>query len=242
MAFLPVASTNINTVKRPEGGLVTGKSWRLHHSRIKKIPFYSGLANLDFLGEPLQKSLTQSSGNMFRNMLLVVRRDHFRVGVKFNILPHRNSPTVLTTFTLSATQLACNVCWTIRRLFFFEDTTIFGHRRASRVWGFMSKFVMLDRFATAFGTAEIFPGLHCARIESSLTHIGGAAKVNTFPLDSAILLIGLSDPRRAIPILETCGQIYQDLARIQEHHESISSIGPVPCQETRFCRRRIVCV
>ena len=103
---------------------------------------------------------------------------------------------------------------------------------------------MLDRFATAFGAAKIFTGSHHPRIDSSLEHIGSAAKVNIFLLDSAILLIGpLSDPRRPMPTLETCAKIYQDLARIQGEEESISiGSNPMLCRETRFCRRRVVCV
>lgn len=72
MAFL--ASTNINTVKRPDGGLVTGQSWRLSHPFIMMLPFYSGLASCNVIGKPLEKALTDCSGSLLGNMLLVVRK------------------------------------------------------------------------------------------------------------------------------------------------------------------------
>lgn len=69
----------LNTVKRPDGSLVTGQSWRIHHPFFKQLPFYSGLANLnlDFIGEPLQQALAlESPGNTYGNRLLVVCSDH----------------------------------------------------------------------------------------------------------------------------------------------------------------------
>lgn len=95
---------------------------------------------------------------------------------------------------------------------FREDVSTLGRNRASRVWGFISKFVMLDRFAKALGAAEIFTGSHCPRTESPLKDIGRAADVNTLLPNTLILLIQLSDPRRTTPTLETCWKVSEDLA------------------------------
>ncbi len=74
---------------------------------------------------------------------------------------------------------------------FREDTSTFGRNRASRVWGFISKFVMLDRFAQAFGAAEILPGSHRPRSGFPLQDIGGTANVSALLSNSDILLKGL---------------------------------------------------
>ena len=72
-----------------------------------------------------------------------------------------------------------------------------GPRNAGRIWGFISKFVMLDRFGKALGAAEVFQGLSVPRNTCSLDYLGTGVKVSiSFP-NYMTLLITLSDPRRA---------------------------------------------
>jgi len=55
-----------------------------------------------------------------------------------------------------------------------------GPKNASRIWGFMSKFVMLDRFAKTLGGAEAHPGISVPKTKMQKDQLGSAAKVSTF--------------------------------------------------------------
>jgi hypothetical protein len=52
-----------------------------------------------------------------------------------------------------------------------------GPKNAARIWGFMSKFVMLDRFSATLGAAKIYPGLPVPKQMCSNDYLGSAAKV-----------------------------------------------------------------
>jgi hypothetical protein len=58
-----------------------------------------------------------------------------------------------------------------------QDLEAVGPKSASRIWGFMSKFVMLDRFSKAFGAAAVHPGLSVPRKMCSADFLGTGAKV-----------------------------------------------------------------
>jgi hypothetical protein len=55
-----------------------------------------------------------------------------------------------------------------------------GSRHAGRIWGFVSKFVMLDRFGAALGSAKVNPGLPVPRMKCSPDYFGTASKVIKF--------------------------------------------------------------
>lgn len=52
-----------------------------------------------------------------------------------------------------------------------------GPKNAARIWGLMSKFVMLDRFSAALGVSKVHPGLPVAKKMCSNDDLGSAAKV-----------------------------------------------------------------
>jgi hypothetical protein len=54
-----------------------------------------------------------------------------------------------------------------------------GKKHAARIWGYMSKFVMLDRFSQTLGAAGIHPGPPVPRKMCSLAYLGTASKVST---------------------------------------------------------------
>ena len=45
------------------------------------------------------------------------------------------------------------------------DLNFIGQKHASQIWGFISKFVMLDRFIKTLGEADGYPGLLVQCIE-----------------------------------------------------------------------------
>lgn len=53
---------------------------------------------------------------------------------------------------------------------------------ASRIWGFISKFVMLDRFIKALGIAEDNPGVLVPRTLCEVDYLGSGLKVSIFLL------------------------------------------------------------
>lgn len=53
-----------------------------------------------------------------------------------------------------------------------------GRRDASRIWGFMSKFAMLDRFSKSLGVLEGYQGISRPRQLCSSEYLGTGYKVN----------------------------------------------------------------
>lgn len=61
---------------------------------------------------------------------------------------------------------------------FSPDCNTIGPKNASRIWGFISKFVMLDRFAKTLGAAEVHPGISVPKKKMSLDYFGTASKAS----------------------------------------------------------------
>lgn len=57
-----------------------------------------------------------------------------------------------------------------------------GRRNAGRIWGFISKFVMLDRFTKTLGAAVVYPGIPMARKMCPQDYFGTGTKVSIFLL------------------------------------------------------------
>jgi hypothetical protein len=55
-----------------------------------------------------------------------------------------------------------------------------GAKNAGRIWGFISKFVMLDRFSEVLGAAEVYPGSPVPRKTCSPEYLGTGVKVKYF--------------------------------------------------------------
>ena len=77
------------------------------------------------------------------------------------------------------------------------NMNIVGPKNASRIWGFLSKFVMLDRFCKTLGAAEVYPGISVPKKMCSLDYLGTGFKVGTFFLYSLTLLTRILGSRRA---------------------------------------------
>ena len=56
-----------------------------------------------------------------------------------------------------------------------------GRKHASRIWGFISKFVMMDQFFKTLGVAQVYPGTPFVR-QTSPQDFGPAAKVSNLKL------------------------------------------------------------
>ena len=62
-----------------------------------------------------------------------------------------------------------------------------GMKNAGQIWGFISKFVMLDRFSKVLGAAEVYPGLPVPRKMCSPDYLGTGAKVTYFSQSPQLL-------------------------------------------------------
>jgi hypothetical protein len=89
-----------------------------------------------------------------------------------------------------------------------------GPKNAARIWGFVSKFVMLDRLARTLFGADFHPGLPMPRRRCEERHLGTAAKVVAcFCLFCWMFLKRHSVARGANSTQQTFGKILEDLER-----------------------------
>ena len=61
-----------------------------------------------------------------------------------------------------------------------RDMDAVGPKNASRIWGFISKFVMLDRFIKTLGLADLYPGIPIHRYHCDTEYLGTASRVMIF--------------------------------------------------------------
>jgi hypothetical protein len=59
-----------------------------------------------------------------------------------------------------------------------SDLDAVRSRNAARIWGFISKFVMLDRFCKTLGAGEVYPGIPVPKKMCSPDYLGTASKVS----------------------------------------------------------------
>ena len=68
------------------------------------------------------------------------------------------------------------------------DLDAVGPKNAARIWGFISKFAILDRFSKTLGVEKVYPALPVPKTHCGLDYIGTASKVNNFLLTLPFLL------------------------------------------------------
>jgi len=61
-----------------------------------------------------------------------------------------------------------------------ENLEDVGKKHASRIWGYMSKFVMLDRFSKTLGAMDAYAGPLVPKKLRSKNYFGTAAKVRIY--------------------------------------------------------------
>jgi hypothetical protein len=71
---------------------------------------------------------------------------------------------------------------------FSENSDRVGPKNAARIWGFISKFVMVDRFIKALGVADTYPGLPMPRKLCTGDYLGNGSKARFFLLNYLTLL------------------------------------------------------
>ena len=84
------------------------------------------------------------------------------------------------------------VLWDSKRIL-WSDLDAVGPKNAAQIWGFISKFIMLNRFVKTLGLAEAYPGIPMARKTHPLDYLGTATKVTVFLSIQFIVLIFSQD-------------------------------------------------
>ena len=80
------------------------------------------------------------------------------------------------------------VLWGSERIL-WSDLDAVGPKNAVQIKGFISKFIMLNRFIKTLGLAEAYPGIPMARKTHPLDYLGTATKLTVFLSIQFIVLI-----------------------------------------------------
>ena len=84
------------------------------------------------------------------------------------------------------------VLWDSERIL-WSDLDAVGPNNAARIWGFISKFIMLNQFIKTLGLAEAYPGIPMASKTRPLDYLGTSMKVSVFLSIQFIVLIFSQD-------------------------------------------------
>jgi hypothetical protein len=165
-----------NTTKHSSGEILTGKLWRKDHPFLNQLPFHSGIPRMDDLAGPLKKALVGGVGEECFVALLVVSQHSICRTEEFNNFKQKMGKGLDDVYPFSDTT-AVDVLLRDSEKMLSPYLNAVSAKNAARIWGFMSKFVMLDRFCSALGAAKTYPGLRVPRKECTNESIGSAAKV-----------------------------------------------------------------
>jgi hypothetical protein len=168
-----------NTTKHSSGEILTGRLWRKDQSFFKDLPYYSDVPRLDEIAGPLQGALGERGREGCYGALLIVswffisflyQSNDFRqkLGKGLDeVHPFSDTPAVDVVLREAGKILSPNSDAVSRNI-------------AGRIWGFVSKFVMLDRFCKTLGVAEAFPAPSVPKRICNTDYFGTASRVIIF--------------------------------------------------------------
>lgn len=113
---------------------------------------------------------------------------------------------------------------------FSADSSSVSGKNAVRIWAFISRFVMLDRFAKTLGVGQLHPGMTIPKKLSLGDDFGGATKVR----------IVMKYPNFVVNPCSAAGRnqsAHQDLRQV---FENMAREGHLP--NAIFSRRRSFCI
>jgi hypothetical protein len=167
----------MNTITQSSGEVLTGKVWRKQHSSFDSLPFYSNITRIDEMAEPLKTTATKDWAPF--SVLLQVRYLILFSCFHLQSLTHslqkfsQGLDDVRPFSYTAAVDVLIREAETV-----FTNPSLVGVKSATRIWGFISKFVLLDRFAKTLGVATVCPGKSVTKKAFSRDDLGGAAHVS----------------------------------------------------------------
>lgn len=112
-----------------------------------------------------------------------------------------------------------NVVRDAERIF---STNSIGPKNAARIWGFISKFVMLDRFAKTLFGKDFHPGIHVPRKFCSEDYLGTGSKVSIYFFSFRYsFLRQFSDTWRPNASFESVKEVPENMGRSPNNKNSI---------------------
>lgn len=165
-----------NTIKHSSGDILTGKLWRKDNPLFYRLPFHSNIAGVNEIGGWLEEAL--SPEEEYKAILVVSIFAYSRPFLKKNLLQQLGEG-LDTVYPFSDTT-GVDVILRDAEKILSSHLDAVGRNSSSRIWGFLSKFVMLDRFSKTLGAADIYPGLRVPRKICSTDYLGTGAKVSKF--------------------------------------------------------------
>ena len=167
--------------------ILTGKLWRELHPSFKELPFYTKIPRMDKMSRPLQIALGEGSWDVHYWSMLVVRMltIYFQYAANFQ---QKLSKGLDEVHPFSDTA-AIDVVYCEAEEILSPKFVAVGVKNTSQIWGFMSKFVMLDRCSKTMGMAKLHPGHHVPRKLCKLDYLGTSSKVGTFLKEKSSTLL-----------------------------------------------------
>jgi hypothetical protein len=170
----------LNTIKNSSGEVLTGKLWRQESSLFSNLPFHSNIMGMDEITRPLQEALSICMSEEWHNELLVVSKVFLITSILDKSFPQKIGTGLDQVHPFSDTNAVAVVLSDAEKILSSHSKFV-GKNNAARIWGFLSKFVMLDRFGKALGVADVHPGLPVDKNISSNSDLGAAVKVRGCP-------------------------------------------------------------
>ena len=177
------------TIKDSNGELLTGRLWRKSHPFFHRLPFYSDILRMDDIARPLEESLAGRAMVGSFGTLLVVRTLTVTCSNEINISRQKLARGLDEIHPFSDTPAVEVILREAEQIISLDgDGAVVGRNNASRIWAFMSKFAMLDRFSETLNLADQYPGIGMPRKMCSIQYFGTCLKVSAFLENSLTLL------------------------------------------------------
>ena len=167
--------------------ILMGKLWMELHPSFKELLFYTEIPRMDKMSRPLQIALGEGSWDARYRSMLVVRMltIYFQYAANFQ---QKLSKGLDEVHPFSNTA-EIDVIYCEAEEILSQKFVAVGVKNTSRIWGFMSRFVMLDRCSKTMGVAKLHPG-HCVpRKLCKLDYLGTGSKVGTFLKEKSSTLL-----------------------------------------------------
>lgn len=177
------------TIKDSNGELLTGRLWRKSHPFFHRLPFYADILRMDDIARPLEESLGERGLVGSFGTLLVVRTLTFTCFNEINISGQKLARGLDEIHPFSDTPAVEVILREAEQILSLDgDGAVLGRNNASRIWAFMSKFAMLDRFSKTLKLSDRYPGIGVPRKICSNAYLGTSVKVSALLKNSLTLL------------------------------------------------------
>lgn len=166
-----------HTIKHSSGADLTGRLWRKDHTSFIHLPFHTNIFTMDEISSPLQRAFSEGSTEEWYNAILLVSNVTLSYSLSNSYFWQKIGNGLDQVFPFGDSNGVDGLLRDAEKIY-SPNLDDVGRKNAGRIWGFFSKFVMLDRFAKALGVADVYPGQPVPRKICSDIHLGTITKVS----------------------------------------------------------------